>query len=90
MAVKHQFPIYIPSKGRADSRLTIKALEEMGVPYTVVVEEQEYSEYAKVVQKKNILVLDKTYQDDYDTCDDLGDRKSKGPGPARNLYGNIQ
>ena len=82
---KHQFPIYIPSKGRADTRLTIKALEEMGVPYTVVIEEQEYSEYAKVVEKKNILVLDKTYQDDYDTCDDLGDRKSKGPGPARNF-----
>ena len=61
MAVKNQFPIYIPSKGRADSRLTIKALEEMGVPYTVVVEEQEYSEYAKVVPKKNILVLDKTF-----------------------------
>ena len=85
MKVKNRFPIYIPSKGRADSRLTIKALEEMKVPYTVVIEEQDYSEYAKVVPKKNILVLDKTYQDEYDTCDDLGDKKSKGPGPARNF-----
>ncbi len=85
MKVKNRFPIYIPSKGRADSRLTIKALEEMKVPYTVVIEEQDYSEYAKVVAKKNILVLDKTYQDEYDTCDDLGDKKSKGPGPARNF-----
>ena len=60
----NQFPIYIPSQGRAETRLTIKALEEMGVLYKVVVEEQEYSSYANVVQKKNILVLDKTYQDD--------------------------
>lgn len=80
-----KYPIYIPTKGRADSRLTIKALEYMNVPYTAVVEEQEYDEYAKVVNPKNLLVLDKKYQEEYDTCDDLGDTKSKGPGPARNF-----
>lgn len=80
-----KYPIYIPSKGRADSRLTIKALEHMNVPYTVVVEEQEYEDYAKVVDPKNILILDKQYQKDYDTFDDLGDTKSKGPGAARNF-----
>ena len=54
---KPQFPLYIPSKGRADSRLTAKALEEMGLFYTIVVEEQEYDEYAKVIDKKKILIL---------------------------------
>ncbi len=82
---KPQFPLYIPSKGRADSRLTAKALEEMGVFYTIVVEEQEYDDYAKVIDKKKILILDKKYQDQYDTCDNLGNSKSKGPGAARNF-----
>lgn len=80
-----RFPLYIPSKGRADSRLTSKALEKMNTPYYIVVEEQEYKSYAKVIDKKKILVLDKKYQDDYDTFDELGYTKSKGPGPARNF-----
>ncbi len=79
------YPIYIVSKGRWESRLTSKALEEMNVPYYIVVEEQEYSQYASVIDKRKILVLDKAYQRDYDTCDNLGDAKSKGPGAARNF-----
>jgi len=80
-----RFPIYIPSKGRADSRLTAKALEMMGVPYLVVVEEQERAEYEAVIDPKKVLVLDPVYQRDYDTFDDLGSSKSKGPGAARNF-----
>ncbi len=80
-----QFPLYIVSKGRADSRLTSRALEAMGVPYFIVVEEQEYSAYTAVIEKKKVLVLDKAYQRDYDTFDELGMSKSKGPGPARNF-----
>jgi len=80
-----RFPIYIVSKGRWESRLTSKALEWMKVPYYVVVEEQEYAQYAAVIAKKKLLVLDKKYQAEYDTCDVLGDRKCKGPGPARNF-----
>ena len=80
-----QFPLYIPSKGRFKQRLTVKALEEMKVPYTIIIEEQEYKDYVSVINKKNILVLDKTYQKNYDTCDNLGDTKSKGPGAARNF-----
>ncbi len=57
----------------------------MGLFYTIVVEEQEYDEYAKVIDKEKILILDKTYQDNYDTCDTLGNTKSKGPGAARNF-----
>ncbi len=80
-----RFPLHIVSKGRADSRLTSKALEKMNVPYRIVIEEQEYTAYAEVIDKKKILVLDKTYQEKYDTFDDLGDSKSKGPGAARNF-----
>jgi len=80
-----QFPLYIPTKGRADSRLTAKVLEEMNVPFRLVIEDQEYKTYADVIDKSKLLVLDKKYQDDYDTCDDLGSTKSKGPGAARNF-----
>ncbi len=80
-----QFPLYIVSKGRWQSRKTSIALEAMNTPYYIVVEEQEYKDYASVIDPKKILVLDKQYQRDYETLDTLGDSKSKGPGPARNF-----
>jgi len=54
-----RYPIYIPSKGRWESRLTSKALEKMKVPYKIVVEPSEYDNYAKVINPKKILVLPK-------------------------------
>lgn len=80
-----RFPIYIVSKGRWESRLTSRALEDMGVDYRIVVEEQERDEYAKVIDPARVLVLDPRFQDEYDTCDDLGRTKSIGPGAARNF-----
>ena len=80
-----QFPLYIPTKGRANSRLTVKSLQMMGTPFYCVIEEQEWDEYAAVIPEANLLVLPKRYQDEYDTFDDLGDTKSKGPGAARNF-----
>lgn len=79
------YPLYIVSKGRAESRYTSRTLERMQVPYRIVIEEQEFSDYVAVIDRSKILVLDKQYQRDYDTFDDLGDSKSKGPGPARNF-----
>jgi hypothetical protein len=80
-------PIYIVSKGRyaENLRLTSKSLEALRVPFFVVVEAQEYKQYCDAVGKANVLVLDRSYQDDYDTFDALGNEKSKGPGPARNF-----
>jgi len=78
-------PIYIISKGRWKSRLTSKALEEMGADYHIVVEQSEYDEYAKVIDPKKILILDEKYKDDYDTFADIGITSSKGSGPARNF-----
>lgn len=66
-----RYPIYIISKGRWDTRYTSKALEKMNVPYRIVIEPQEYEEYAKVIAPEKILVL---------PFSNLG----KGSIPARN------
>jgi hypothetical protein len=63
----------------------MRYLDTMGVPYRVVVEEQQYAAYAAVIPKAQLLVLDKEYQRRYDTCDDWPDDRSKGSGPARNF-----
>jgi hypothetical protein len=52
-----RYPIYIISKGRWDSRLTSKALEKINIPYRIVIEPQEYDNYAEVIDEKKILVL---------------------------------
>lgn len=80
-----RYPIYIVSKGRADSRKTSRMLEYQGVPYHIIVEESEADQYRAVIDPKKVLVLDPAYQRNYDTFDTLGDSKSKGPGPARNF-----
>jgi hypothetical protein len=83
--MKNKYPIYIVSKGRHESRLTSKALEKMNADYFIVVEEQEFDLYAKHISKDKILILPQKYLDEYDTFDDLGNTKSKGPGGARNF-----
>ena len=55
--MKTRYPIYIISKGRHESRLTSKTLEEMGVPYRIVVEPQEFDNYASVIDESKILIL---------------------------------
>lgn len=52
-----KYPIYIISKGRWAKRQTVKAMELMGLPYKIVVEPQEYENYAKVINPNNILIL---------------------------------
>lgn len=65
--------------------MTVRALEVMGVPYHVVIEEQELAAYAAVIPRERLLVLDPAYQEAYDPFDELGRTKSLGPGPARNF-----
>jgi hypothetical protein len=65
--------------------LTNRALNRLGVPFRVIVEEQEFDEYAKVVGGENLLILPKKYKEEYELMDDLGLTKSTGPGPARNF-----
>lgn len=78
-------PIYIVSKNRWDRCLTAKALDLLAAPYRVIIEEDQVERYANHVGFDKLLVLPKKYLNEYETCDDLGDTKSKGPGAARNF-----
>lgn len=55
--MRPNYPVYIVSKGRWESRLTSKALEKMGVPYRIVIEPQEYDNYSAVINPEKILAL---------------------------------
>ena len=50
-----KYPIYIISKGRWKSRKTSKELERIKVPYYIVIEPQEYDNYASVINPKKII-----------------------------------
>ncbi len=52
-----RYPIFIPSKGRSDSCLTPQALDSIGVPYTVFVEQQDFDTYAAALGAKRIRVV---------------------------------
>ncbi len=80
-----RFPVYIPSKSRAAIATTPRVLAELGIPYRIIVEEAQHAEYARHFDPATLLILDPEYQRTYDTCDDDGDTRSKGPGPARNF-----
>lgn len=79
-----RYPIYIPTKSRAAIALTPRYLDEIDVPYRLIVEADQADEYAEHFPRDRILILDPAFQDEYDTCDDLARTKSLGPGPARN------
>lgn len=64
-----KYPIYVISKGRWDKCLTVRELNKMNVPFSLVVEPTEYDNYKGIAE--NILVL---------PFHDLG----QGSTPARN------
>ena len=78
-----RFPVYIVSKGRWKRRPTANTLEMMGVPYYIIVEDDEYDKYKKVVMGE-VLILPQKYKDEYDKFWEDGDDRT-GPGPARNF-----
>jgi len=82
-----KYPIYIVSKGRWEKRLTSDSLIRMNCKHYMVVEESQYETYKDHVDANfvTLLILPQEYLDNYDTCDDLGTSKSKGPGAARNF-----
>ena len=51
-----RYPIYVITKGRADTRMTIRALERMGVEYYAAIEPQEYALYAAHIDPARLLV----------------------------------
>jgi len=61
--VKNKYPIYIISKGRWDSRLTSKSLEEMQQPYRIVVEPNEYKLYTNHVDENKVICLPSNFSE---------------------------
>ncbi len=51
------YPVYVISKGRWKSRQTVRALLRMSVSHKIVIESQEYDDYASVIDPNDILVL---------------------------------
>lgn len=87
--IQPQFPIYIPSKDRADLPITIRVLSKYRVPFFVVAEAPQVEQYERAVRFHGsygtVLTLDPAYQRDYDACMDLQPEESRGSGPARNF-----
>ena len=52
-----RWPIFIPSKGRHEfkARRTVRMFQKLGVPFTVVVEPQEFDAYANVLPREQLL-----------------------------------
>tara|TARA_R100001443_G_scaffold102651_1_gene110888 strand:- start:272 stop:1411 length:1140 start_codon:yes stop_codon:yes gene_type:complete len=56
-SLKPKYPIYIPTKGRFETRKTVKALQQMNVSFYVVIEPQEYNLYKSILPESQIVVL---------------------------------
>ena len=69
-----KYPIYIISIARWETRLTVKALEKINVPYRIVVEPKEYNNYNKFIEKNKIIV-----------CPENFSKRNKGGVPVRNF-----
>lgn len=52
-----EYPVYIVSKGRWELRWTSRILDSLHVPYHIVIEPQEYAQYAAVIDSQKIMVL---------------------------------
>lgn len=52
-----KYPVYIPSKGRASNGQTARLFLAEGVPFRLVVEPQEFDDYAAAFGSENLLTL---------------------------------
>lgn len=83
--IRPRFPLYVPTYGRYENCLTSNVLDGMGVDHYLVIENDEYDDYAAEHDEDRLLVVPARFHDEYETYDDIGSKKSKGPGPARNF-----
>lgn len=83
---RRQYPIYIVSKNRwqLDRAKTANYMVRNSINFYLVVEKDQEAQYRKNFPQANIIIIPQCYFDNYITLDDLGNTKSKGPGPARN------
>jgi hypothetical protein len=82
--INPKFPVYVVSKGRWTRRPTCTTLDEMGVPYKVLVEEEEYENYCSNIGEEKVVIVPKKYGEEYNTFWKDDDKRT-GPGPARNF-----
>jgi len=54
---RNRYPIYVISKGRVDTRLTVKALDLLSLPYHLVIEPQEEDAYRALGYGARLLIL---------------------------------
>ena len=69
-----RYPIYIISKGRWESRYTAKTFEYMKAEYKIVVEPNEYNDYANVIDPDKIIKAPENFS-----------KKGCGSIPVRNF-----
>lgn len=82
--ISPRFPVYVVSKGRWERNPTSRSLMEMGVPFHLIVEQDEFEQYAKAFPNESILILPERYKEEYD-CFWKDEDPRTGPGPARNF-----
>lgn len=64
----------------------MKALDDMGLMYRVIIEDSDLDSYAEVIPRDRLIILPERYMDEYDTFWDREVVGGKtGPGPARNF-----
>ena len=82
-----RYPVYIVSRGRAETSHTSRALDGLGVPHYVIIEEREHDDYARHLPAlATILHLPPSYQTGYDLCGyERGENGLYGSGPPRNF-----
>ena len=80
------YPIYIPSKGRAEITGTACLLEKTKIEeFFFVVEPDERAAYASRWGNERVLTLPREYQVQYDPLDGHGEDFALGSGPSRNF-----
>lgn len=55
--MENRYPVYIISKGRAYNPITANSFETCGIDYRIVIEPQEFEQYAKAISPKKIICL---------------------------------
>ena len=78
--IKPKYPIYVISKGRWESRHTVKWLEWCDIDYKIVIRPDEYEQYSSVIDKSKIITLPKDF-----LVDKKGKDLNQGGIPARNF-----
>lgn len=82
-------PVYIPSYNRWQEGRgqTFDLLEDCGIPYRVIVEPQEVEQYRERIDQSwgEVIILPRSYKEEYHTYSDIDEDESVGSGPARNF-----